>query len=1491
MENLNATATLAVAIDTTAADEQITKLEQKLARVGTTNMTGLGAGSQEAAARLRTLEAEVDSLSTSLQRNGQAREALSRITRSWSAVDGAARVSMRESANLSAEQVKAMAQSAEAMKNTLRSLKMESIGLDTQGAAKVALVGRIKDTFKAVQIAAKEEAGRASSVLREQVKNLQSAYESLSKDSSVGSGRMKSIVEAMTSTRPDISQLNTYYKALETGIPVYQRLKEAGDNWATSTRSSVVKAVDSLTGQNKTLSAMADYYRKMEQAGVQALGKVQAQATEANTKFDLSKQKAAAKEQADMLAGMLKARDDWEKLGKAQAEATAINTKRDLDLQKAAAKEQKQILDGMLRAREDYLSKLSRATAKSVSYQSSSPAQQAQMNFKAGIALATGADTSGYAAEALAAARAAGSVDALREAKAKLVPQTKQLSEANRVMSRTMDELHVGARGLAGSFNALWMTYGSLAPLLAGAALGAAFKSTLSKGAEFEYQLTFVKALGGESADAVERLSRAAMDLGRDGLYGPLKVAEGMRILAQAGLTAQEQLVAIPQVLDLSTVGELGVEAAAETLVGVATAFGKSKLELQGVGDVIAKAAAVSQTSVQAMTESMKYASVVGEQYNVSLEDTSTALAVLARLNITGTSAGTSFRNMVKELYTPTNEASKAFKLLGLETKNADGSMRNMVDIIYDLRGRLEPYDKASQTNILQKMFGERGAKEAIAMLAMTREEWNKLEESIRNSNGFMGQVAAELEATTKGTLAQAFNTLEASLIEVFSTSKYGMGELAGDLKNLFGSEEFKSAVASFVAVAGGAAQALLEYKEVVVAVAEGYVLGKLVLGIEAVTVALGGMTVASAAAAGGTGMGLVARAGATVATALGPLAGPLGVVALLATGFLALWTNMKGGDDATNKVVESTDRILDVMERQNKKIEAGNDALRERIRLAAGMKAQEDQDTPLGKVKSDTKNLHAELLMAEALGKDNGLYAERAAKLRTLYAAQLEKQKKAEQLAADAEVGQGNAKVLGALATTMDKEKEEKSRLKAGTKSVDNSTWANQRSGGGSGAKHERYDDKQALRQSGELLARIKADWEGTKVLTQYESQLLALKEKLESKDSEEAFKFKNGETREKMAARIKEIEDYIPKVNARVLAKEQTTARVAEIENGIQEEQASLAEREKMLQRSYALSEINVGQYYQALEMLREESYKKARDDYDAEIKLLTELQQKYEKGTADYIETGKKIKDVQTKQNKLDTAQSGKRNDMEFERDNLFNASNGFKSVMHEVQVSAADLATTVRDGLKGSLDIAANGFVNLAMTGKMSIRGMVADMLSNLARLTAHKAFMMIANMAMTAAMGAYVGAASSAVPTANPSPIMGMPGVAVAAKGAAFGDPSVSMFAAGGAFDTNSVLTAPTMFRHPGGLGVAGEAGPEAIMPLTRDNQGRLGVRSSGGGGGGDVVVNLQVNVTVEKGSGDGKQTGSDVVSVIAPQIKAMIMNTLMEQKRPGGVLN
>lgn len=59
-----------------------------------------------------------------------------------------------------------------------------------------------------------------------------------------------------------------------------------------------------------------------------------------------------------------------------------------------------------------------------------------------------------------------------------------------------------------------------------------------------------------------------------------------------------------------------------------------------------------------------------------------------------------------------------------------------------------------------------------------------------------------------------------------------------------------------------------------------------------------------------------------------------------------------------------------------------------------------------------------------------------------------------------------------------------------------------------------------------------------------------------------------------------------------------------------------------------------------------------------------------------------------------------------------------------------------------------------------------------------------------------------------------------------------------MFARGG------VVGGPTLFPLSGGLGMAGEAGAEAILPLARDADGRLGVRGAGGQGGTVVHVNI-----------------------------------------------
>ena len=70
-----------------------------------------------------------------------------------------------------------------------------------------------------------------------------------------------------------------------------------------------------------------------------------------------------------------------------------------------------------------------------------------------------------------------------------------------------------------------------------------------------------------------------------------------------------------------------------------------------------------------------------------------------------------------------------------------------------------------------------------------------------------------------------------------------------------------------------------------------------------------------------------------------------------------------------------------------------------------------------------------------------------------------------------------------------------------------------------------------------------------------------------------------------------------------------------------------------------------------------------------------------------------------------------------------------------------------------------------------------------------------------------------------------------------ANGAPFSQGRVMPFARGG------VVSSPTTFPMRGGTGLMGEAGPEAIMPLARSADGKLGVRGQGGGG---VTVNMNI---------------------------------------------
>jgi phage-related minor tail protein len=84
----------------------------------------------------------------------------------------------------------------------------------------------------------------------------------------------------------------------------------------------------------------------------------------------------------------------------------------------------------------------------------------------------------------------------------------------------------------------------------------------------------------------------------------------------------------------------------------------------------------------------------------------------------------------------------------------------------------------------------------------------------------------------------------------------------------------------------------------------------------------------------------------------------------------------------------------------------------------------------------------------------------------------------------------------------------------------------------------------------------------------------------------------------------------------------------------------------------------------------------------------------------------------------------------------------------------------------------------------------------------------------------------------------------------------------------------------------GGTGLMGEAGPEAVMPLKRGKDGKLGV--AGGGG-----INISNNIVIENGGqmADDPEKMNRFAAKIGEEIRNQVRSVIMDEQRVNGVLN
>lgn len=198
------------------------------------------------------------------------------------------------------------------------------------------------------------------------------------------------------------------------------------------------------------------------------------------------------------------------------------------------------------------------------------------------------------------------------------------------------------------------------------------------------------------------------------------------------------------------------------------------------------------------------------------------------------------------------------------------------------------------------------------------------------------------------------------------------------------------------------------------------------------------------------------------------------------------------------------------------------------------------------------------------------------------------------------------------------------------------------------------------------------------------------------------------------------------------------------------------------------------------------------------------------------------------------------------------------------LHEVKDEGKGAFSELQSAIEGWGKSSAEAIVDFCSGSEVSFKSMVASMLKEIAKMMIYK------NVTKPIAdnAGTWISALLSSA-TAN-------------ANGGVYDSPSLSAYSGG-------VYSSPQFFKFASGAGVFGEAGPEAIMPLSRGADGKLGVKASGSSG-----TNVAISITVNEASGASEQASSGDTNAawtqFAGRIKAMIIEQITTEKRPGGLL-
>jgi TP901 family phage tail tape measure protein len=391
----------------------------------------------------------------------------------------------------------------------------------------------------------------------------------------------------------------------------------------------------------------------------------------------------------------------------------------------------------------------------------------------------------------------------------------------------------------------------------AASALAGGIALAVNKAIDFEKQISAIGAVSGASNAQLETLRKKALQLGADTVFSASDAAGAMEELAKAGVPLEGILNgAADATVALAAAGGIALPKAAEIAANAMNSFRLSAEDMPRVSDLIAGAANASSISVEDFGQSLQQVGAVAGLVRATFDDTAVAIALMGKVGIKGSDAGTSLKTMFLNLQPQTKKQIALFRELGLTTANganqffdAQGKVKSLADVSQTLQNALKGQTQQQKLATLEMLFGSDAIRAAAVLSENGAAGFNDMATA-------MGKVKAADVAKARldnvaGSIEQMKGSLETAAITVGSIFLPTLRTIVDFITNLVNKfSALDPRWQKLIVFASLAAAALLGLISVVAAI------GFAITGITATFAALSGAAVVVGIVAGLVALG-----------------------------------------------------------------------------------------------------------------------------------------------------------------------------------------------------------------------------------------------------------------------------------------------------------------------------------------------------------------------------------------------------------------------------------------------------------------------------------------------------------------------------------------------------------------------------------------------------------------------------------------------------------